>query len=80
MTTADFTQPCVSGDPLGAARLTLLATVTEVPGAEVRNGTADAFPRTDLLESPPTNTWQFGLKFGADRSNRELSERRSNPV
>jgi putative heme iron utilization protein len=31
------TQPDVSGDPLGAARLTLLGTVTEVPAAEVRD-------------------------------------------
>src|SRR5580693_7965073 len=31
-----ITQPDVSGDPLGAARLTLLGTVTEVPAAEVR--------------------------------------------
>jgi putative heme iron utilization protein len=31
-----ITQPDVSGDPLGAARLTLLGTVTEAPAAEVR--------------------------------------------
>ncbi len=31
-----ITQPDVSGDPLGAARLTLLGAVTEVPAAEVR--------------------------------------------
>ena len=31
------TQPGVSGDPLGAARLTLLGDVTEVPAAEVRD-------------------------------------------
>ena len=32
-----ITQPDVSGDPLGAARLTLLGAVTEVPAAEVRD-------------------------------------------
>ena len=32
-----ITQPDVSGDPLGAARLTLLGDVTEVPAAEVRD-------------------------------------------
>jgi len=32
-----LTQPDVSGDPLGAARLTLLGAVTEVPAAEVRD-------------------------------------------
>jgi heme iron utilization protein len=32
-----ITQPDVSGDPLGAARLTLLGSVTEVPAAEVRD-------------------------------------------
>lgn len=32
-----ITQTDVSGDPLGAARLALLGTVTEVPGAEVRD-------------------------------------------
>jgi putative heme iron utilization protein len=31
------TQPDVSGDPLGAARLTLLGTATETPAAEVRD-------------------------------------------
>src|SRR5277367_6145441 len=31
-----ITQPEVSGDPLGAARLTLVGDVTEVPAAEVR--------------------------------------------
>ena len=31
-----ITQPDVSGDPLGAARLTLLGDVTEAPSAEVR--------------------------------------------
>jgi heme iron utilization protein len=31
-----ITQPDVSGDPLGAARLTLLGVVTEAPAAEVR--------------------------------------------
>lgn len=31
-----ITQPDVSGDPLGAARLTLLGVVTETPAAEVR--------------------------------------------
>jgi putative heme iron utilization protein len=31
-----ITQPDVSGDPLGSARLTLLGDVTEVPAAEVR--------------------------------------------
>ncbi len=31
-----ITQPDVSGDPLGAARLTLLGAVTEVPAPEVR--------------------------------------------
>ncbi|HTS27246.1 MAG TPA: DUF2470 domain-containing protein [Bryobacteraceae bacterium] len=31
-----ITQPDVSGDPLGAARLTLVGEVAEVPGAEVR--------------------------------------------
>ena len=32
-----ITQPDVSGDPLGAARLTLLGAVTEAPAAEVRD-------------------------------------------
>jgi putative heme iron utilization protein len=32
-----ITQPDVSGDPLGAARLTLLGAVTEAPRAEVRD-------------------------------------------
>ena len=32
-----ITQPDVSGDPLGAARLTLLGTVTEAPPTEVRD-------------------------------------------
>src|SRR6202165_2615836 len=32
-----ITQPDVSGDPLGAGRLTLLGTVTEAPAAEVRD-------------------------------------------
>ena len=32
-----ITQPDVSGDPLGAARLTLVGTVTEAPAAEVRD-------------------------------------------
>src|SRR6202035_4958021 len=31
-----ITQPDVSGDPLGAGRVTLLGTVREVPAAEVR--------------------------------------------
>ena len=31
-----ITQPDVSGDPLGAARLTLLGAVTDAPAAEVR--------------------------------------------
>jgi len=32
-----ITQPDISGDPLGAARLTLLGPVTEAPAAEVRD-------------------------------------------
>jgi putative heme iron utilization protein len=32
-----ITQPDVSGDPLGAARLTLIGSAGEVPGAEVRD-------------------------------------------
>ncbi len=32
-----ITQPDISGDPLGAARLTLLGAVTEAPAAEARN-------------------------------------------
>ena len=32
-----ITQPDVSGDPLGAARLTLVGSVTEAPAAEVRD-------------------------------------------
>jgi putative heme iron utilization protein len=32
-----ITQPDVSGDPLGAARLTLMGVVTEAPAAEVRD-------------------------------------------
>jgi putative heme iron utilization protein len=32
-----ITQPDVSGDPLGAGRLTLLGAVTEAPAAEVRD-------------------------------------------
>ncbi len=48
-----ITQPDVSGDPLGAARLTLVGEVTEVPGADVRDLYLSRYQNARQWESYP---------------------------
>jgi putative heme iron utilization protein len=48
-----ITQPDVSGDPLGAARLTLVGEVAEVPGADVRDLYLSRYQNARQWESYP---------------------------
>jgi heme iron utilization protein len=47
-------QPDVSGDPLGAARLTLLGDVTEAPSAEVRELYLARYENATFWQTTPT--------------------------
>jgi heme iron utilization protein len=47
-------QPDVSGDPLGAARLTLLGDVTEAPSAEVRELYLARYENAKFWQTTPT--------------------------
>jgi putative heme iron utilization protein len=72
-----ITQPDVSGDPLGAARVTLLGAVTEAAAAEVRDLYLSRYESAKYWQNAPTlpyrlEVWRLlhqGLwRDGLDRS------------
>jgi hypothetical protein len=59
-----ITQPDVSGDPLGAARLTVVGTVGEVPAAEVRDLYLSRYENARHWQNYPDFAW-FRLEISA---------------